>query len=1161
MTRSTLSALLLSLVSVVTFAQEPSPFDRFYAAYLSGELRLKPGTPKGTPGPSAINVPADVTLSWLAFGARTSDVYLSPYKGTSCTPVKVAADIPDNIYAAKLAPNTAHCWKIVAKNGAGTITSPTWKFTTADMATPRIDCVPSAWTMQQPPPDWSACQPNGTQTRTETWTRTVMTPPSGGGAECDLTPEMRPVSQDCTPPPPLPLPVPPSVPVLLPASRLAWNYTDADFAAGQVSHFELATTTGGPWSSVGIPSQQTPFTGGWTYAIPAPTLPVGTYAVRVRACRAAECGAASDPLAFKVVATLPPNGGSLVAQGLHPRTAGLSTARIPAIAAKLNASYDDDPTLVVTDVKGSFPAFISALDVSFGQPATQANGLAWAPAYCEAAHLLPALSTGGTTGIRPQRSAAEYGAEGARLARGITSLAGLDGGFPQANAAAAYDWCHKWLTPTERGSIRAALRDTEAGCDALYVSYWSADSHKNCSAMFTAAVAVAGDDGETWGTAKLTEWDAIMASLQTGIIGSESAVANLYRSESGYGSCSTPGLAYHSYMWQYDLLAAETYRFGATTLTPAEFYDAKYSYLASGVYCLAYLTRPYARTSVGTGNPHDLEWLLSRTQYTATDQVRPNDASELPLSIFAGIWPEPEPASLAQWYQRHRMPTSDVSGPSRIGRQWAYRFVLDDPMVAERGPIALKLPLSARMGDGSNWFRGAWDGDAATNTNWVVKISLPAFSAPGDGREVMTMHGAIEVRRKGDQLIWRGAGAHVPQCHGCANTLYFFNPLRKTPWTTGDERNAAHDGRPLSGASQPHASNRGADIVSGGPKDYTAGDTFIRKRFASGAGTIDYLYADRRRAYPHASWWTTAQSPAVQSEVIEQYVIFRPTSQTGPVRIARFSITTPMNNHIPLMAWNPSTDAITVDGTTSPGALHSLNPHGFQKSTNSRVLTASNAYNFGGFTTSGRNTLTVVHPSPTTVVIAGGPDEKGGSCTYADGDKGWDSVDSPGSATSLENVDYYGFRWPHLGSGACADPMRRATQGRFFATVSPSSAPSGVRVKFVLFYETGDAGSVPATIAELMGLTNFEGLAWRGSDANGIAIIGANAADQTSGAFTVPLAGTYTAVLSNLSDVASRTVTFTAGCGTMTNRADDVSSKTIEATITTTQPGCTVTVK
>jgi hypothetical protein len=63
-----------------------------------------------------------------------------------------------------------------------------------------VDCQVSAWTLASVSP-WGACNA-GTQTRTETWTRTITTQPANGGLACPALSETRTASQACVMPPP-----------------------------------------------------------------------------------------------------------------------------------------------------------------------------------------------------------------------------------------------------------------------------------------------------------------------------------------------------------------------------------------------------------------------------------------------------------------------------------------------------------------------------------------------------------------------------------------------------------------------------------------------------------------------------------------------------------------------------------------------------------------------------------------------------------------------------------------------------------------------------------------------------------------------------------------------------------------------------------------------
>ncbi len=61
-----------------------------------------------------------------------------------------------------------------------------------------VDCVLSEWGPWEPTSEWSDCV-NGQRSRSERRTRSVVTQPSGGGAQCGALEETRTVSEACTP--------------------------------------------------------------------------------------------------------------------------------------------------------------------------------------------------------------------------------------------------------------------------------------------------------------------------------------------------------------------------------------------------------------------------------------------------------------------------------------------------------------------------------------------------------------------------------------------------------------------------------------------------------------------------------------------------------------------------------------------------------------------------------------------------------------------------------------------------------------------------------------------------------------------------------------------------------------------------------------------------
>ncbi len=90
-----------------------------------------------------------------------------------------------------------------------------------------VDCEVSAFALSAFD-NWSACSA-GTQTRQETWTRTVTQQPANGGAACPALVETRTGSQSCTPPPP---PPPLTTTIRMDCTRIVSITRNADYANG-----------------------------------------------------------------------------------------------------------------------------------------------------------------------------------------------------------------------------------------------------------------------------------------------------------------------------------------------------------------------------------------------------------------------------------------------------------------------------------------------------------------------------------------------------------------------------------------------------------------------------------------------------------------------------------------------------------------------------------------------------------------------------------------------------------------------------------------------------------------------------------------------------------------------------------------------------------------
>lgn len=146
-------------------------------------------------------------IRWL-YGAST----------TALTPVKTTpacATTIDNL--------TAGTWYFAAKafNTAG-IESAQSNVSSKTIAAAAVDCAVSAYGAWSAPA-WSTCV-NGTQTRQEMRTRTILTQPSNGGTVCPALTETRTASQSC------------AVPILLTTGGSVWvaqpNWTTFSWKLG-----------------------------------------------------------------------------------------------------------------------------------------------------------------------------------------------------------------------------------------------------------------------------------------------------------------------------------------------------------------------------------------------------------------------------------------------------------------------------------------------------------------------------------------------------------------------------------------------------------------------------------------------------------------------------------------------------------------------------------------------------------------------------------------------------------------------------------------------------------------------------------------------------------------------------------------------------------------
>jgi hypothetical protein len=786
----------------------------------------------------------------------------------------------------------------------------------------------------------------------------------------------------------------------------------------------------------------------------------------------------------------------------HPRLL-FTSDNIPAIRAKLTAHYGSSSSYA--DVRGSFQSAINDADSNYGTISSVPNARYYAAVYAFLSQILPC------PGFTSTHTPAQHGNEAGRLLQiwvDSGDVGGsLAGGWPEGLLGYAYDWAYPYLGSSLKSGIVTLMKQTSATADSQYNNPWAAGSSTDISVsmMFASAVANDGVD-DAWASAELAKFSTRVSSL-TGVVGSESAVAQA--GPTTYGCGLQSGLNYMNYQWPPWVQHLEAYR-TANGISKASFYTSSFDAVVSGLYWLVYSLRPDAVSNASY--PNGFRWSLITPQYSTLYQTPASPALVLPC-VFAGIYNavNPTAARLAMWLTRQRI--QQISYPASsiyLGQVWLHRFACEDPTISEASPSSLGLPLSATFGDGRYEFKSGWDPDGSTNTNWAIRFHATRYETLNDGREPGMLVGHYEIHRKGPQTIMRGSGGHIPIWPGALNRLYFLDTTFVPPFTeTGSNGFAVRmAGRSWVGQN-PYASNRGNGITPGSPADYY---TETRSRFASGNVDLDYLFADLTKWWPSAAKFTDGNNPAMVTLYHDQKVLFRPTNVADPVLVVVFvRYGTTSTNYQPIYCWNPAGPSISVDGVeTRNSPVRWSGGHGNWTYTGaSRAICVNTSSGAGTPAYNGKNILTVIRPTSRTIIKSGGPDENGNH--FQDSDPPAPGAWADISKTwSCEAMDYYGQRYPMVMGPTQTDETIH--HGEYFIQVQPS--PIVMNGDFCLVNEVGDAGITPASCDHVTG-SNFAGVAIRASYGNRIAVFG-TAGDAASGSFVIPTAGTYKALICNV---------------------------------------------
>lgn len=184
----------------------------------------------------------NVTVAW----DRNTDsstagyrVYYGPSSGNYVGNVDVGTA---TTYSAAVPAGSRYFIVVRAYNAAGQLGPASNEISTTVTGAP-VNCVVSAWTLQSAGA-WGACT-NGQRSRTETWARSVVTPPANGGAACPALTQTRTATESCSTTQPRPTAqLTANLPRNSNTATLTWQTTNA--TSVRINNVAVATSGTGP---------------------------------------------------------------------------------------------------------------------------------------------------------------------------------------------------------------------------------------------------------------------------------------------------------------------------------------------------------------------------------------------------------------------------------------------------------------------------------------------------------------------------------------------------------------------------------------------------------------------------------------------------------------------------------------------------------------------------------------------------------------------------------------------------------------------------------------------------------------------------------------------------------------------------------------------------
>ena len=183
----------------------------------------------------------NVTVAW----DRNTDsntagyrVYYGPSSGNYVGNVDVGTA---TTYSATVPAGSRYFIVVRAYNAAGQLGAASNEISTPVTGAP-VNCVVSAWTLQSAGA-WGACT-NGQRSRTETWVRSIVTPPANGGTACPALTQTRTATESCSTTQPRPTAqFTATLPRNSNTARLTWQTTNA--TSVRINNVAVATSGSG----------------------------------------------------------------------------------------------------------------------------------------------------------------------------------------------------------------------------------------------------------------------------------------------------------------------------------------------------------------------------------------------------------------------------------------------------------------------------------------------------------------------------------------------------------------------------------------------------------------------------------------------------------------------------------------------------------------------------------------------------------------------------------------------------------------------------------------------------------------------------------------------------------------------------------------------------